>query len=72
MIWLIKILKIYIEKHLLIKYYVIKHLILLYKDPYKDPKYDGYQPILASIVYKFFDKKILVVALKIKTFLIKS
>ena len=72
MIWLIKILKIYIEKHLLIKYYAIKHLILLYKYPYKDPKYDGYQPILASMVYKFFDKKILVVALKIKTFLIKS
>ena len=25
----------------------------------KDPKYDGYQRGLASMVYKFFDKKIL-------------
>ena len=25
----------------------------------KDPKYDGYQRRLASMVYKFFDKKIL-------------
>ena len=23
----------------------------------KDPKYDGYQRVLASMVYKFFDKK---------------
>ena len=23
----------------------------------KDPRYDGYQRVLASIVYKFFDKK---------------
>ena len=30
----------------------IKHLILL-----KKPKYDGYQRGLASMVYKFFDKK---------------
>ena len=27
----------------------------------KDPKYDGYQHGLASMVYKFFDKKFLVV-----------
>ena len=26
----------------------------------KNPKYDGYQCGLASMVYKFFDKKILV------------
>ena len=36
----------------MIKYYVIKHL------KYEDPKYDGYQHGLASLVYKFFDKKI--------------
>ena len=36
----------------------------------KDPKYDGCQRGLASIVYKFFDKKFL--ALKIKIFLIKN
>ena len=36
----------------------------------KDPKYDGYQRGLASMVYKFFDKK--PSALKIKIFLIKN
>ena len=34
------------------KYCVIKHLILL-----QNPKYDGYQRGLASMVYKIFDKK---------------
>ena len=34
-----------------IKFYEIKHLILL------NPEYDGYQRGLASMVYKFFDKK---------------
>ena len=24
----------------------------------KNPKYDGYQRVLASVVYKFFEKKI--------------
>ena len=36
----------------------------------KDPKYDGYERRLASVVYKFFDKKLLVAVLK--TFLIKN
>ena len=31
---------------------MIKHLILI-----KNPRYDGYQRGLASMVYKFFDKK---------------
>ena len=31
---------------------MIKHLILL-----QNPKYDGYQRGLASMVYKIFDKK---------------
>ena len=30
----------------------------------KDPKYDGYQKGLASMFYKFFDKKLLVAVLK--------
>ena len=39
----------------------------------KDPKYDGYQCGLASMdYYKFFDKKILVVILKMKVLLIKN
>ena len=37
----------------------------------KDPKYDGYQRGLASMVYKFFDKKSLVVVLTMKLFLKK-
>ena len=37
----------------------------------KDPKYDGYQRGLAPMVYKFFDKKSLVVVLKMKLFLKK-
>ena len=31
----------------------------------KDPKYDGYQRGLASMVYKFFDKKLQVVVLNL-------
>ena len=38
----------------------------------KDPKYDGYQRGIASMVYKFFTKKLLVVVLKMKLFLIKN
>ena len=30
----------------------------------KDPKYDGYQIVLASMVYRFFNKKLLVAVLK--------
>ena len=36
----------------------------------KDRKYDGYQGGLASMVYKCFDKKLLVVVLNMKIFLI--
>ena len=32
----------------------------------KNPKYDGYQRGLSSMVYKFFDKKLLLVVLKMK------
>ena len=39
-------------------------------DIVKDPKYDGCQRGLASIFYKFFDKKRLIVVLEI--FLIKN
>ena len=38
----------------------------------KDPKYDGYQRGFASRVYNFFDKKLLVVALKMKISLITN
>ena len=38
----------------------------------KDPKYDGYQRGLASMVYKCFDKKRLIAVLKMKIFLIKN
>ena len=38
----------------------------------KDPKYYGYERGLASIVYKLFDKKFLVVVIKIYIFLIKN
>ena len=38
----------------------------------KDPKVDGYQRGFASMVYKVFDKKLLVVVLKVKIFLIKN
>ena len=41
----------------------------------KNPKYDGYQCGLASMVYKFFDKKAssgIVEQLKMKSYLIKN
>ena len=38
----------------------------------KNPKYDGYQCRLVSVVYKFVDKKLLVVVLKKKIVLIKN
>ena len=38
----------------------------------KNPKYDGYQHGLASMVYKFFDEKTLVEQLKMKIFLVKN
>ena len=45
-----EILRIKLEEKLLINHYLIKHLILL-------KIHDGYQRGLASIVYKYFDKK---------------
>ena len=48
-----EILKIYQEEQFLIKCYLIKHLILL-----KNPKDDGYQRGLTSLVYIYFDKHI--------------
>ena len=47
------------KEQLLIKFWTIKHLILI-----KINKYDGYQKSLASMVYKFFDKKLLAVVFK--------
>ena len=38
----------------------------------RNPKYDGYQRGFASMVYKFFDKKLLVAVLKMRKFLIKN
>ena len=38
----------------------------------KNPKYDGYQRRLASVVYKLFNKKILVEQLKMKLYLINN
>ena len=38
----------------------------------KEPKYDGYQHGLASMVYKFLIKKLLVAVLRKKIFLIKN
>ena len=32
----------------------------------KDPKYDGYQIVLASMVYRFFNKKLPVAVLKMR------
>ena len=38
----------------------------------KNTKYDGYQRGLASVVCKFFDKKLLVVALKMRIYRTKN
>ena len=38
----------------------------------KKSKYDGYQSGLASMVYNFFHKKLLVEQLKMKLYLIKN
>ena len=38
----------------------------------KDPKYDGYERGLASIVHNVFNKTIIVVQIKMKLFLIKN
>ena len=52
MIWLMEISKICLEEQLMINYYVVKLLIFL-----NNPKYDGYQRGVASLVYKCFEKK---------------
>ena len=67
MMWLMEILKIYLEKQLLIKYYVIKHLILQ-----KIIKYDRYERRLASVFYKIFIKTLQVVMLKVKLYQTKN
>ena len=54
MIWITKIIGIYLKEQFQIKYYMIKHLILL-----KIRKYTGHQLGLAAIAYKFFDKNFL-------------
>ena len=51
-IWLINILRIYLEIHLLIKYYVIKHLILL-----RIQKMIYIKEVLLQWFINFFDKK---------------
>ena len=51
-IWLMEILKIQQEEQLLIKFLRDKAFNIA-----KNPKYDGYQRGLASMVYKCFDKK---------------
>ena len=38
----------------------------------EDPKYDGHQRGLASMVYKYLIKKLLVAVLKVNIFLIKN
>ena len=38
----------------------------------KNPKYDRHQGGLASIIYTFFDKKLLLEQLKMKSYLIKN
>ena len=50
--FLMDILKVRQKRQLQIKSYEINHLILQ-----KNPKYDGFQRGLSSMVYKFFDKK---------------
>ena len=52
MIWLMEISKICLEEQLMINYYVVKLLIFL-----NNPKYDGYQRGVVSVVYKRFEKK---------------
>ena len=59
MTWLIEILKTQLEAQFLINYFVIKNLMWQ-----KTRKYDGYQMSLASMVYKFFIKRLQVVPLR--------
>ena len=48
-IWLMEILRIYLEERLLIKYCIICNIA-------KNPKYDRYQRGLNSMIYNLFDK----------------
>ena len=57
----LEILRIFLEKQLLIKFNEIKHFNIA-----KTPKYDEYECEIASLVYKFFDKRFLVVVLTVK------
>ena len=67
MIWLVEILKIKVEEQLLIKYCTIKIFNIA-----KNLKYDGYQRRLASMVYKFLVRKLLLEQLKMKLYLIEN
>ena len=53
MTWLMEILRIYLEEQQWMKYCVINKVF----DIAKNPKYDGHQRGLASMVYKVFDEK---------------
>ena len=53
MTWLMETLKIYLEEQLLTKYCMIKTFNIA-----KNPRYNGYQRGLASMVYTFFHKNI--------------
>ena len=61
MTWLMQITTIYLEEHALMKHYAIKYLMFS-----KNPKYDKYQKILASMANRIINKKLLVVLLKMK------
>ena len=61
MIWLMGILRIFLEEQPLIKFYVIKHLISLKIQNLKDINVE-----FASMVHKFFNKKNSDGAVKIK------
>ena len=45
-------------QHLLIEKILQKEPLQIKYDIAKDPKYDGYQRGLTSMVYKFFDSKV--------------
>ena len=65
--WLMLILKISLDKQLLIKYCVIKHLLLL-----KIQNMMHIKEIFLHCSIKFFDKKLLAVVLKVKIFVIMN
>ena len=67
MVWVMEILKVYIEEHLLIKNYVIKYLISLTIQNGID-----IEEVLLQWFINLVIKRLLVVVLKIKGFLIKD